>query len=84
MLRCRGGLVVKQYTREPDFGPHMDLKSVRETLEYIYGDIRQEARLTKLAVALDSAIKEIDAVGVPRRHAVIERLASLPGGRLLR
>lgn len=75
---------MKPFQPDAELGPHMDLKSVRETLEYIYGDVRHEARLTRLAAALDKAIREIDAVGAPRRDGTIERLVSLPGGRSLR
>lgn len=42
--------------------PAIDLQSVKLTLEYIYGDVKDVGQLRRVAVALKSAIEEIEAV----------------------
>jgi hypothetical protein len=64
--------------------PAVDLQSVKLTLEYIYGDVKDVGQLRKLAMALKSAIEEIDAVGGRRIDPRFERLVALPEGRQLR
>lgn len=64
--------------------PAVDLQSVKLTLEYIYGDVKDVSQLRKVALALKSAIQEIEAVGGRRTDARFERLVSLPEGRQLR
>lgn len=64
--------------------PAVDLQSVKLTLEYIYGDVKDVGQLRKVALALKSAIQEIEAVGGRRVDARFERLVSLPEGRQLR
>lgn len=64
--------------------PAVDLQSVKLTLEYIYGDVKDVSQLRKVALALKSAIQEIEAVGGRRVDARFERLVSLPEGRQLR
>ena len=64
--------------------PAVDLQSVKLTLEYIYGDVKDVGQLRKVALALKSAIQEIEAVGGRRVDSRFERLVSLPEGRQLR
>jgi hypothetical protein len=64
--------------------PAVDLQSVKLTLEYIYGDVRDVGALRKVAAALKSAIEEIDAVGGRRVDPRFERMIALPEGRQLR
>lgn len=64
--------------------PAIDLQSVRLTLEYIYGDVKEVGQLRRVAVALKSAIEEIDAVKAGRVDRRLERLVALPEGRQLR
>ena len=64
--------------------PAVDLQSVKLTLEYIYGDVKDVGQLRKVALALKSVIQEIEAVGGRRVDARFERLVSLPEGRQLR
>ncbi len=60
--------------------PAVDLQSVKLTLEYIYGDVKDVGQLRKVALALKSAIQEIEAVGGRRVDARFERLVSLARG----
>ncbi|MEZ5923356.1 MAG: hypothetical protein R3D57_03140 [Hyphomicrobiaceae bacterium] len=64
--------------------PAVDLQSVKLTLEYIYGDVKDVGSLRRVASALKSAIDEIDAVGHRRVDPRLERLVALPDGRQLR
>lgn len=64
--------------------PAVDLQSVKLTLEYIYGDLKDVGPLRKVAVALKSAIDEIDAVGGRQVDPRFERMIALPEGRQLR
>ena len=70
--------------RERSNVPAVDLQSVKLTLEYIYGDVKDVSQLRKVALALKSAIHEIEAVGGRRVDQRFERLVSLPEGRQLR
>lgn len=67
-----------------DFGPHVDLKSVRLTLEYMHDDLSQHHRLERVAKALKSTLAELDAIGYPAEDARFERFVALPEGRQLR
>jgi hypothetical protein len=64
--------------------PAVDLQSVKLTLEYIYGDVKNVGQLRRVAAALRSAIDEIDAVGGRRADPRVEQLVALPEGRQLR
>jgi hypothetical protein len=64
--------------------PAVDLQSVKLTLEYIYGDLKDVGSLRNVALALRSAIDEIDAVRGRRADRPFERLVGLPDGRQLR
>ncbi len=64
--------------------PAIDLQSVKLTLEYIYGDVKDVGQLRRVAVALKSAIEEIEAVKTGRSSRRLERLVALPEGRQLR
>ena len=67
-----------------DFGPHVDLKSVRLTLEYMHDDLSQHHRLDRVARALKATLAELEAVGYPAEDPQFERFVSLPEGRQLR
>lgn len=67
-----------------ELGQHVDLQSVRMTLEYIHGDVKQVRHLSRVAAALQEALSELDAVGCRGEDPALRRLLSLPGGRQLR
>ncbi len=70
---------------EHDFGAHVDVATVRATLEYMHGDLSRIRRFAPVAAALAKAIAELDAVGGSSSSDVrFDRLISLPGGRQIR
>ena len=48
--------------RSNPWPPTIDLSTVRQTIAYMQGDMARIAGLEKIAAALDTAIREIDAV----------------------
>lgn len=64
--------------------PHVDLKSVRITLEYIHGDLKGLPEMRAVAQRLEQALAELDRAGGTQCDPRFERLVGLPGGRLLR
>jgi hypothetical protein len=49
-------------SRDRPWPPSIDLSTVRQTVAYMQGDMARVPGLEKIAAALDTAIKEIDAV----------------------
>ncbi len=49
-------------SRSNPWPPSIDLTTVRQTVAYMQGDMARIAGLEKIAAALESALKEIDAV----------------------
>lgn len=47
--------------RARELPQHIDLSTVRETLQYIHDDMRRAAGLEKLSAALAEAIREAEA-----------------------
>lgn len=67
-----------------DFGPHVDLKSVRLTLEYMHDDLSQHHRLDRVARALKATLVELEALGYAAEDTRFERFVALPEGRQIR
>jgi len=66
--------------------PHIDLETVRETLEYIETDCRDRAGLEGVAAALAITLAEIERVqerGMTKPEATIAAAHFLPAGRLM-
>jgi hypothetical protein len=60
-------------SRTRSWPPAIDLSTVRKTVAYMRGDIARVPGLEKIAAALDTAIKEIDAVDTrPRVHNITD------------
>lgn len=49
-------------SRTRSWPPSIDLSTVRKTVAYMQGDMARVPGLEKIAAALETAIKEIDAV----------------------
>lgn len=49
-------------SRSRPWPPSIDLSTVRKTVAYMQGDMARVPGLEKIAAALETAIKEIDAV----------------------
>mgnify|MGYP003384744974 CR=1 FL=1 len=56
-------------SRETPWPPTIDLSTVRQTVAYMQGDMARVQGLEKIAAALETALKEIDAVQ-PRQPVV--------------
>ena len=62
--------------RQPAWPPALDLSTVRETIAYMEGDLRRVPGLEAAALALKTAIAEIDAAQKSFKPASYEVLAS--------
>lgn len=60
--------------RKPSTTSTLDLATVRDTLSYMHGDIKRVPELAKAAEALDTAIKEIDAMRGRTAPPILDRL----------
>jgi hypothetical protein len=51
-----------KFSRTRPWSPSIDLSTVRKTVTYMQGDLSRVPGLEKIVAALETAIKEIDAV----------------------
>ena len=74
----------REHEQPADLTP-VDLKGVRQTLEDLSREVRVDARLERISLAIDDALAALDALSSGRRATVaLDRLARLPEGRSLR
>ena len=68
-------------SRTRPWPPQIDLSTVRKTVAYMQGDLARVPGLEKVADALASALKEIDAVD--SRPRVVDITASVTRSRFM-